>query len=358
MSLIRTEEKGSVNLLFSIGHQINSESMILPFILVLALFDFDNVLLWTHEISLVSHKIWFCDAIDIFYYLNTRLFLLFFYFYCLLPPSTQPQRKNSNSKMATLAKLLSSICVCVIVMLTTKAVEATPTYTATHCTNTTTYAPNSTFQTNLDILLYYFSNNISQSNGYFLGITGFNSVNAVGGLFLCRGDVATTVCNQCLTTAIKEIRQHCPNQTEALIWYDECLVHYTNRYFAVDKIDPRVNLNDGNIVSSVDLGRFNQSLHGLLNDLATEASGSSESKKFAAGEVVVTESMTVYGLMQCTNDLTNSECGTCLKNAIGTIPNGKQGARALLPSCNVRYQLYPFFTSSSPSSSGNKLFFA
>lgn len=82
MSLIRTEEKGSVNLLFSIGHQINSESMILPFILVLALFDFDNVLLWTYEISLVSHKIWFCDAIDIFYYLNTRLFLF------LLPSSS------------------------------------------------------------------------------------------------------------------------------------------------------------------------------------------------------------------------------------------------------------------------------
>ncbi|XP_045815187.1 putative receptor-like protein kinase At4g00960 [Trifolium pratense] len=245
---------------------------------------------------------------------------------------------------------LLSICLGMILNFFT-ATKATPTYTTTHCTNTTTYAPNTTFQTNLNILFYYFSNNISQSNGYFLSITGFNSDNAVGGLYLCRGDVTTTVCDQCLAAAVKEIRIRCPNQTEALIWYDECFLRYTNRYFAIDKIVPRANFDDGNISSGVDLGRFNRSLNGLLNDLATEAAASLQSKKFSAGETAVTESMKLYGLVQCTNDLTKSECETCLRNAVGTLPSGKQGARALLPSCNVRYQLYPFFTLSSTSSS-------
>ncbi|XP_027193221.1 cysteine-rich receptor-like protein kinase 10 isoform X1 [Cicer arietinum] len=236
-----------------------------------------------------------------------------------------------------------------------KKAEAIPTYTATHCTNTTTYAPNTTFQNNLNLLFYYLSNNISQSNGYFFSIAGFSTSNAVGGTLLCRGDVTTTVCEQCLSTALQEIRRRCPNQREALIWYDECSMRYTNKYFAVDKIVPRVNLDDGVNVSGVDLRRFNQSLHRLLIDLVTKAAGS-QSMKFADGEVAVTESVTVYGLEQCTNDLTDNECERCLRNAIGTLPYGKQGARALLPSCNVRYQLYPFFAlSSSPSSGGRKL---
>ncbi|KAK2371754.1 cysteine-rich receptor protein kinase [Trifolium repens] len=119
--------------------------------------------------------------------------------------------------------------------------KATPTYTTTHCTNTTTYAPNTTFPTNLNILFYYFSNNISQSNGYFLTITGFGTADAVSGLYLCRGDVTAAVCDQCLTAAVKEIRVRCPNQREALIWYDECFLRFTNRYFAVNKIVPRAN---------------------------------------------------------------------------------------------------------------------
>ncbi|WJX59962.1 hypothetical protein P8452_45223 [Trifolium repens] len=250
-------------------------------------------------------------------------------------------------------KLLLCICLCLILNLFITTTKATPTYTTTHCTNKTTYAPNTTFHTNLDILFYYFSNNISQSNGYFFSITGFNTDDAVGGLYLCRGDVTTTVCDQCLTAAVKEIRIRCPNQREALIWYDECFLRYTNSYFAVDKIVPRANFDDGNISSGVDFERFNRSLHGLLNDLVTEAAASLQSKKFAAGETAVTESMKLYGLVQCTNELTNSDCGTCLRNAIGTLPNGKQGARALLPSCNVRYQLYPFSTLSSTSSSGD-----
>ncbi|WJX54574.1 hypothetical protein P8452_40443 [Trifolium repens] len=254
--------------------------------------------------------------------------------------------------MASAKHKLLCICLCLILNLFITTTKATPTYTTTHCTNTTTYAPNTTFHTNLNILFYYFSNNISQSNGYFFAMTGFNTDDAVGGLYLCRGDVTTTVCDQCLTAAVKEIRIRCPNQREALIWYDECFLRFTNSYFAVDKIVPRANFDDGNISSGVDFKRFNQSLHGLLNDLVTEAAASLQSKKFAAGETAVTESMKLYGLVQCTNDLTNSGCGTCLRNAIGTFPNGKQGARVLLPSCNVRYQLYPFFTLSSTSSSG------
>jgi hypothetical protein len=224
------------------------------------------------------------------------------------------------------------------------ATKATPTYTTTRCTNTTTYAPNSNFQTDIDTLFLHLSRGGLQF--WIRAIMGKSSI--MNAFFLCRGDITTTDCDQCLTAAVKEIKIQCPNQTEALIWYDECFLRFTDRYFAVDKIIPRANLDDGNIDSGINLGRFNQSLHGLLNRLAMEAASYSE-KKFATGEAVVTESMKLYGLMQCVNNLHKSECDKCLRDAIGTLPNGKQGARALLPSCNVRYQLHPFFNQSSSS---------
>ncbi|KAK7308136.1 hypothetical protein VNO77_41733 [Canavalia gladiata] len=232
--------------------------------------------------------------------------------------------------------------------------EAAPTYTATYCTNSTTYAPNTTFHTNLKILFYYLSNNISHSNGYFFTIEGFGTTDAVSGLFLCRADISTTLCQQCVSAATAEIRRRCPNQTEAAIWYDECMLRYANRYVTINSVSPMVNLKDANNISGVDLGRFNQSLYGLLNDLATKAA-SSQSRKFAAGEVEVTRSVTMYGLEQCTDDLTDAACEACLRYAIGTLPScctEKQGARALLPSCNVRYELYPFYTVTSPSGEG------
>ncbi|XP_027360883.1 putative receptor-like protein kinase At4g00960 [Abrus precatorius] len=239
----------------------------------------------------------------------------------------------------------------------TKA-EAAPTYIGTYCNDNTTYAPQSRLGANLNVLLHSLTTNASQQqDGYYMTIMGFGTTDAVNGVFLCRGDVNATTCQHCVADAAGEITRRCPNQTEAVIWYEECLVRYTNKYFKYYSIVPRLNPRDGKNVSGVDLGRFNQSLFGLLNELATEAANSPSAKKFATGEVELTRSQTVYGLGQCTADITNYQCETCLRNAIGTLPaccSSRQGASALLASCFVRYQLYPFYsmTATSSSSSG------
>ncbi|KAK2429667.1 cysteine-rich receptor protein kinase [Trifolium repens] len=218
------------------------------------------------------------------------------------------------------------MCVILNLLTTTKA---TPTYTASHCTNTTSYIKNppSTFQTNLKALLFSLSNSSSPE---FTTIAGFGTIDAVNGHIMCRGDVTDTICDECVTAATKEIIIRCPDQKEALIWYDECFLRYTNRYFAFDNIIPRANLDDGNISTSVDLRTFNWSLDGFLDDLVINTLSSSQSKTFASGEVAVTELTRIYGLVQCMDDLTRRQCETCLGNAIGTLPYGKQGARALL----------------------------
>ncbi|KAL7213362.1 hypothetical protein ACSBR2_015976 [Camellia fascicularis] len=44
--------------------------------------------------------------------------------------------------------------------------------------------------------------------------------NIAYGLFLCRGDVPTTGCQDCVTTPTKVV-QRCPKSKNVIIWYDE-----------------------------------------------------------------------------------------------------------------------------------------
>jgi len=242
----------------------------------------------------------------------------------------------------------------------TLATEASPTYLGSYCNNNTTYTPNSTLSTNLNVLLNSLATNSSQQqDGYYMTIMGFGSTNAVNGIFLCRGDVNTTTCQNCVTNAATQIKRRCTNQTEAVIWYEECLVRYTNKFFRYYSIEPRLNPKSGKNVSGVDFERFNETVFGLLNELVVGAANSRTSKKFSTGEVEVTRSMKVYGSGQCSTDLTSSQCEICLRNAIGTLPqccSGQEGASALLASCIVRYELYPFYSLYATPSSGTLLF--
>ena len=55
---------------------------------------------------------------------------------------------------------------------------------------------------------------------------------------------------------------------------------------------------------------------------------------------------TLYSLVQCTPDLSGTDCNNCLQDAIKILPSccsGKQGGRIVFPSCNLRYELYQFY---------------
>jgi hypothetical protein len=100
--------------------------------------------------------------------------------------------------------------------------EAAPTYNPHVCSNTA-FAANSTYQSNLDIVLTSLSSNATRATGFSSASTG-----KVSGLFLCRGDVNTTVCQDCVANATIEILGRCPLDKVAIIWYDECLLRYSN----------------------------------------------------------------------------------------------------------------------------------
>lgn len=50
--------------------------------------------------------------------------------------------------------------------------------------------------------------------------------------------------------------------------------------------------------------------------------------------------------MQCTPDMSSLECNECLEQAIDSLPSEFEstiGARVMKPSCNIRYESYPFY---------------
>ncbi|KAI5324577.1 hypothetical protein L3X38_033650 [Prunus dulcis] len=83
----------------------------------------------------------------------------------------------------------------------------------------------------------------------------------------------------------------------------------------------------------------------LLDDLRGQAAGNGSLRKFAAGTTTAPNFQTIYGLAQCTPDLTEQDCRDCLGSSLADIPEccqGKVGARISKPSCDVRYEIYRY----------------
>ncbi|KAK8675323.1 hypothetical protein V6N13_033392 [Hibiscus sabdariffa] len=212
--------------------------------------------------------------------------------------------------------------------------------------NTTTYARNSPFHRNLNSLLSSFQSNSTRQTGFYNLTVGQHPPDTVYGLFLCRGDDTKEICRECVTSASKRILQLCPNRKTALVYYDECMLRYSNRsFFSAWEMQPALELLNRGNVSQPD--RFMKFLRNTMKEIATlAANGDQLGKKYATKEVNFTSFQTLYTLAQCTLDLSVSDCETCLQTAIANLPScceGKEGGRVVFPSCNVRYELYPFY---------------
>ncbi|XP_030546379.1 cysteine-rich repeat secretory protein 38-like [Rhodamnia argentea] len=177
--------------------------------------------------------------------------------------------------------------------------------------------------------------------GFGLGSIG-QYQDQVYGLSLCRGDASPSDCKACVADAGAEIRRRCPRNKGAIIWYDECMFKYLNTDF-FSQIDNANKFYMWNLNNVSHPEAFNSKVRGLLTGLVEEAY--TVPKLFATGKVGLEGKMNLYGLVQCTRDLSSTECKECLEGAIGELPSccdGKEGGRVVGGSCNFRYEIYPF----------------
>ncbi|KAL7218996.1 hypothetical protein ACSBR2_012128 [Camellia fascicularis] len=145
------------------------------------------------------------------------------------------------------------------------------------------------------------------------------------GLSLCRGDVNSTDCAACVAEASGEIRKRCPYNKGSVIWYDNCLVKYSNTDF-FGKIDNGNRFYMWNLRNVSNPLPFNQKTEDLLSQLSQQAYVAP--KMYAAGESELGYSEKLYGLVQCTRDLSSVDCKKCLDGIISELPSccdGKEG---------------------------------
>ncbi|XVE51184.1 hypothetical protein DITRI_Ditri02bG0019100 [Diplodiscus trichospermus] len=206
------------------------------------------------------------------------------------------------------------------------------------------FTRNSTYETNLNSILSSSSFNTANDYGFYNFSSGQGSDKS-NVIALCRGDVNPDGCISCINNATAELRNRCPNQKEAIIWYDYCMFRYANRSIlgVVESFPSFWMCNEHNVT---EVEAFNQARGTLLDHLSYSAAwGTSSHLKFATGSANVTAFQKLYALVQCTPDLTEFACSSCLSQAVGYIPqwcDRKQGGRVVGPSCNVRFEIYGF----------------
>ncbi|CAJ1814007.1 unnamed protein product [Sphenostylis stenocarpa] len=194
-------------------------------------------------------------------------------------------------------------------------------------------------RSNLTTLLSYLTSNATA------GAEFQTRVGALRGLFMCRGDIATgAVCGECVRNASARVLSACRFAREGVVWFDYCLVRYSDRDF-VSRVEtwPRyeiLNVTSGAATIEETAFTFATSLAGIAN--RTGDSG----VRYRNATVTLTEEQTLYVAAQCTRDLSSNDCDACLSDVIGSaIPwrrLGSLGGRVLYPSCVLRFEVFQF----------------
>ncbi|KAK9065425.1 hypothetical protein SSX86_016808 [Deinandra increscens subsp. villosa] len=235
-------------------------------------------------------------------------------------------------------------------LINTTTTLAQPSFLYYNCDDTANYTLTSIYQRNLNTTLAALP---TTDNGFgFFNLTtgqGNDTVNSIG---LCRGDINPDACRSCLNDSTVNLRRLCPNQKEASGYYDNCMIKYSNQVM-LGTTGIKFYIYMANSQNATDINAFNGDLAPLLTKLRGDAAAGGPLRKFASDTTPGPGFSTIYGLVQCTPDLLETQCSDCLEDIINRIAsyfNGRVGGRILVPMCNFRYETYRFFNQTAPVS--------
>ncbi|KAL2349524.1 hypothetical protein Fmac_003524 [Flemingia macrophylla] len=213
------------------------------------------------------------------------------------------------------------------------------------------YTSNSSFHNNLNHVLGLLSSKNASKEGFYDTSSG-KEPDKVYGQSLCRGDIAnSTICQECVDKASQDIMNGCRSKT-AIIWYELCQVRYSFDSFKVFTYTgkyPKQNDAEKNVSDPI---KFKEYLTYLMSNISEEASFDDAKKMFAAGEIDYggNGNKTIYGLVQCTRDVSQTDCNSCLSSAFTELTaccSNREGGTIVSLSCNIRFESYQFFNASS-----------
>ncbi|KAJ6725296.1 CYSTEINE-RICH REPEAT SECRETORY PROTEIN [Salix viminalis] len=214
---------------------------------------------------------------------------------------------------------------------------------AQDCYNTGNFTANSTYAKNRDLVLRSLASNVTANGGFYNTTIGSGN-DTVYGLVHCMASSSAENCSSCVNYAIQGLMTACPYQKEALSWERNplpCIVRYANRYFfgSLEQSPTSILYNTGKI----DATQFDQAWS-AVRDIATRAN--STRNMLAAETTDLSSTQTIYVYMQCTPDVSQSNCGECLQQSVDDYKSccySYQGGVVQKPNCFFRWDLYPYY---------------
>ncbi|KAJ4894258.1 putative cysteine-rich repeat secretory protein 17 [Raphanus sativus] len=204
------------------------------------------------------------------------------------------------------------------------------------------YKPGSEYERDVNTMIKMFYSG-SYKGFYLLGFGAFSTI------LQCRADSYGTKCHDCFATALAVLRRKCPWYKGMIIWFDQCLLAFSS-IDSLGKIDYDNNFCMSNAKKlGGDKLAFSRTLNTLMDNLTTLATTTKSKDNytmFSAGETWY-KGDRMYGMVQCTYDLTPRACKECL------VINGlrfkdclsdKRGARFVGGTCTFRFEFYPFIS--------------
>ncbi|PKI67026.1 hypothetical protein CRG98_012564 [Punica granatum] len=282
---------------------------------------------------------------------TSSIILLFLLFYCLAIPAQinaycynngnfaanntyAENRRHLLSSLPSKAASLLRFSSALVAQLRTSSIIllfllfyylAIPTQINAHCYNNGNFTANSTYAGNRRLLLSSLPFKVEANGGFFSGSLG-TSPDTVFALSFCRGDLPAQNLTAFANSTSMGLMESCPSQKQGAAFEDGfCNVRYSDSpiYGILDMSIPLMVYNTMDLGMSWD--SFNQTWWNHLESLAVTASKGSTRLKFATGEASLPDSRTIYALLQCSPDLSESDCLRCLIHSIGDYQNCCRG---------------------------------
>lgn len=241
-----------------------------------------------------------------------------------------------------------------------------PMFTKSLCLDKQTISPNSKFQTNINTLFSSLYSNATYNKKMYNTTIG-NGSNKVYGAFFCRIDQTSDFCQLCISLAIQSSNTSCFGKRNSIIWYDQCMLRYSNEpFYGKMTSSPMIlmknkqnSVNIQNITSN--LTSFAQIVLKTLGGVSLQASLGESDEKFATKEGIFQANLTrlnvIYTLAECTTDLSKGDCYDCLKKTIRNMSElcgDMKGCCTMMnPSCSARCELNAFYGGSLSSGSAS-----
>ncbi|QCD85742.1 interleukin-1 receptor-associated kinase 4 [Vigna unguiculata] len=247
--------------------------------------------------------------------------------------------------------MVTQTCFGFLLLVVTKA--QTQIYLGSSCQNTSQEPLSSAYQTNLDKILTWMSSDAATSKGY--NHTRIGITTPVYGLYECRGDVIGHFCQFCVSFAAREAPKRCPNRVSAMVWYEYCILRYSNEsFFGKILTHPTWHgFGTKNISNMAEVQRG----EGFVKSLIRKATKDTNQLYYLGG-FNLSSTQKRYGMVHCSRDLSKEGCRQCLEALLAQVHIccvQKIGWFIWSGTCMIRYDDQMFYllnnqTSSIPAS--------